>query len=240
MIFLGTIFDIVLILTLVISIIIGCKKGLFCIVKRFRVFFASFLAWQLKLTGFVKAIVGKLFRIDRDYFYEIVQTEFGDKLSENIHNTTLSSAEKFDNTFGKLGGLLSNAKEYFMQRINEGADNLIADITEYVTDAIYNLVYGAIGFALLFVVFFIIFTVLYHILNKVFNTGVLGVLNRTLGGVLGALTGVIWMWLLSIIFVKLFPLILSTDAVTIAGGALGIVRWFVEDFFLSILFRVRI
>lgn len=234
----GIWFDLILILVLIISIFIGCKKGLFSVVKRFRMFFSVFLAWQLKLTGFVRGIVGKMCHIDKEYLYEKVQAEFGDKLSENIHNTMLSDSQKFDETFGKLGGLLTGAKNYFMQRITEGADNLITDVTEYVANAVYDLIFGTIGFILLFAVFFVVFTIVYHILNKILNTGVLGTVNRLLGGVLGAITGLIWMWLLAIIFVKLFPFILSTDAQTIAGGALGIVKWFINSFFLSGIFGV--
>lgn len=240
MIFLGIWFDLILILLFIIAVIIGFKKGLFSVVKRFRLIFATFFAWQLRLTGFVQWIVGKLFRIDKDVFYEKVNTEFGDKLRENIHNATLSNEQKYDETFGKLGGLLSGAEEYFMQRITEGADNLVTDITNYVAGALYELIYGAIGFALLFVFFFIVFTILYHVVDKILDIGVLGLVNHGLGGLLGALTGFIWAWLLAIIFVKIFPLILSTDAQTIASSPIGLVRWFIEGFFLSGVFGVKI
>ena len=240
MILVGIWFDLILILVLLISIIIGFKKGIFSVVKRFRTFIAAFLAWQLKLISPVKSLVGKIFHIDKEYFHTKMQTEFGDKLSENIHNTALSDAEKFDKTFGKLSGLLSDSKDYFMQRITEGADNLITDVTGYVANAVYDLIYGAIGFVLLFIIFFALFTVIYCIADKILNIGVLGFVNRLLGGALGAVTGMLWMWILSIIFVKLFPLILSTDAQTIAGGAIGLVKWFATKFFLSGIFGVTI
>ncbi len=235
----GIWFDLILIAVLLVSVIIGYVKGLFSVVKRFRLILTVFLAWQLKLISPVKAVVGKICKIDKDYLYEKVQVEFGQKLSENIHNAALSDSEKYDAVFGKLGGLLSGFKEYFMTRITETADNLIADITVYVTNAIYDLIFGAIGFCILFVFFFILFTVLYHIINKILDTGVLGTVNHTLGGVLGAVTGLIWMWLLAIIFVKFGPFIFSTDAETIAGG-IGIVRWFVTKFFLSGIFGVTL
>ncbi len=235
----GIWFDLILIVVLLISVIIGLKKGLFSVVKRFRLIFSVFLAWQLKLTAPVKAIVGKICKIDKEYLYEKVQVQFGQKLSENIHNTALSESEKYEATFGKLGGLLSGAKEYFMTRITEGADNLIPDITVYVTNAIYDLIFGIIGFFILVAFFFIIFTVIYHIVNKILDTGVLGTVNHLLGGLLGAITGFIWMWLLAIVFVKFGPFVFSTDAETIAGG-IGIVRWFVSKFFLSGIFGVTL
>jgi len=240
MIILGIWFDLILILVLLVAIIIGFKNGLFSVVKRFRLLFSVFLAWQLKLTDFVQGIVGKIFHIDRDYLYEKIEVEFGAKLAQNVHDATLTDSQKFDETFGKLGGLFSGAKEYFMQRINEGADNLIADLTTNFAGAVYNFIYGAIGFAILFVVFFILFTVVYHIVNKILDIGVLGTVNRLLGGVFGAVTGTLWMWLLAIVFVKVLPLIISADAQTIAGGPIGIVRWFIEGFFLSKIFGVML
>ncbi len=239
MIFVGIWFDLILIAVLLISVIIGFKNGLFSVVKRFRLILSVFLAWQLKLISPVKALVEKICKIDKNYLYQKVEVEFGQKLSENIHNAALSNTEKYEATFGKLGSLISGMKEYFMTRITESADNLIADITAYITDAIYDLIFGIIGFVLLTVFFFIIFTVIYFIVDKILNIGVLGTVNRMLGGVLGAITGFIWMWILSIIFVKLGPLVFSTDAQTIAGG-IGIVKWFINSFFLSGIFGVSL
>jgi len=235
----GIWFDLILIAVLLVSVIIGSVKGIFSVVKRFRLILTVFLAWQLKLIAPVKAIVGKICKINRDSIYAKVQTEFGQKLSENIHNAALSDSEKYETIFGKLGGLLSGFKEYFMTRITETADNLISDITLYVTDAICNLILGTVGFLILFVFFFILFTILYHILDKIFDTGVLGTVNHALGGILGAVAGLIWMWLLAIIFVKFGPFVFSTDAQTIAGG-IGLVRWFVTKFFLSVIFGVTL
>ncbi len=239
MIFVGIWFDVILIAVLLISVIIGFKKGLFSVVKRFRLILSVFLAWQLKLISPVKAIVEKICKIDKNYLSQKVEEEFGKKLSENIHNAALSDAEKYEATFGKLGGLLSGMKEYFMTRITESADNLITDITAYVTNAIYDFIFGLIGFALLTVFFFIIFTVIYFIVDKILNIGVLGIVNRMLGGILGAVTGVIWMWLLSIVFVKFGPFVFSTSAETIAGG-IGIVKWFINSFFLSGIFGISL
>lgn len=232
----GIWFDLTLILVLLIAIIVGYKKGIFSVVKRFRMILSVFLAWQLKLTAPVKGIVGKIFRIDKEYFTERVDTTFGEKLSEGLQNSEMSAEEVFDSTFGKLGGLLSGIKDALIEKISAGAESAVSEVTELVASTVYDLIFGLIGFVLLFIIFFVLFTVLYHIINKILNIGVLGLINRILGGVFGAVTGIIWMWLLAIVFVKLLPLFLPFTAETVAGGSLGTVKWFINSFFLSGIF----
>lgn len=232
----GIWFDLALILVLLIAIIVGYKKGIFSVVKRFRMILSVFLAWQLKLTAPVKGIVGKIFRIDKDYFTEKVDAKFGEKLSEGLQSSEMSAEEVFNSTFGKLGNLLSGIKDSLIEKISSGAENAVSEVTELVANSVYDLIFGLIGFVFLFIIFFVLFTVLYHIINKILNIGVLGLINRILGGVFGAVTGVIWMWLLAIVFVKLLPLFLPFTAENIAGGPLGTVRWFINSFFLSGIF----
>ena len=235
----GIWFDLILVAVLLISIIIGTKKGLFSVVKRFRLILSVFLAWQLKLIPPVRNLVGKFCKIDKEYLYTKVDEEFGQKLLDNVNNSALADADKFDATFGKFGGILSGARDFFMTKVAEGTETAVADITKYVADAIYELIFAVIGFAVLTVFFFILFTVVYYIVNKILNVGILGILNHFLGGVLGAATGFIWIWLLAILFVKVGPIVFSTDPETIAGG-FGLVRWLIGSFFLSGIFGVTL
>lgn len=231
--------DLILIAVLLISIVIGAKKGLFSVVKRFRLILSVFLAWQLKLTPFVRGLVGRFCKIDKEYLYNKIDEEFGQRLAHNINNSAIADADKFDATFGKFGGILSGARDFFMSKIAEGTENAVAEITKYVADAVYELIFAVIGFAVLTVFFFILFTVVYHIVNKILNVGILGMLNHFLGGVFGAVTGFIWIWLLAILFVKVGPIVFSTDPETIAGG-FGLVRWLIGSFFLSGIFGVTL
>ena len=235
----GIWFDLILVAVLLISIIIGTKKGLFSVVKRFRLLLSVFFAWQLKLTPFVRNLVGSFCKIDKDYLYNKIDEEFGQRLAHNINNSAIADADKFDATFGKFGGILSGARDFFMSKIAEGTETAIADITKYIADAVYELIFAVIGFAVLTVFFFIILTIAYYVINKILNVGILGMLNHFLGGVFGAVTGFIWIWLLAILFVKVGPIVFSTKSETIAGG-FGLIRWLIDSFFLSGIFGVTL
>ncbi len=232
----GIYLDIILIAVLVISIIIGYVKGFFKVVKRFRFLFAVFFAWQFKLADFMKFAVGKILRIDKNYIYDKVESTFGEKLEAYANNTSMTAEERYDEIFGKFGKLFSGAKEHFVN-LAESTDNIIAETTDYFTNAIYNLIYGTVGFIILFIVFFILFTVIYHILNKFLEIGILGFVNRILGAVFGGITGFLWAWILTLIFVNFFPFIFSTTVENVARG-FGVVKWFNNSFFMSGIFGV--
>jgi hypothetical protein len=58
-------------------------------------------------------------------------------------------------------------------------------------------------------------------------------LNRVLGGAVGVVYGFVGAWLLSIVFVLLFPKLFGMSVEGITGGLMGVTEWFYTDFFLS-------
>ena len=155
MMFLGIWFDIALILIALISVLIGYKRGLFSVVKKFRLIFSLFFAWQFKLADFTKSIVGSFIKIDKNYLKSNVERMWGDKIAEAAQNTAVPNESRFDDVFGKLGNLMTGAREYCEKRFVEGTQNFLADVVDYISALLLDFVFATVGFILLFVFFYL-------------------------------------------------------------------------------------
>ena len=242
----GNLFDLILILVPIITVAICVHKGFLMLLRPFRKILAFFLAWTLKGSAIIQLTVGKLIKTDK---FKAFLTERVDALwRENIENAIstdgVSVAERFDSVFGFAGKLFSGFKDFcislYDKSFTESAESnippseqieaFVKGVTDYVANTLANFITMLIGFALLYIIFSVAFNLLSKTLNVFFKHGILGVVNKFLGGLVGICQGLIFSWLLSFVFVLLIPLITNLDTTTVTNGFLNLTEWFYSDF----------
>ena len=125
-------------------------------------------------------------------------------IAEQIDATGSSIAGGLDETIGKLPGFVRNALanqgitsgSELLDRTSIGAEDSSSAIAEHVTTQVIRPVAVSllkmIAFILLFILAYIAARLLLRVINRVFKLPVLRKMNKTLGGLAGALNGALW------------------------------------------------
>ena len=232
----GLIIDLVLIIIIISIFLLNYFKGITAFLKPFRIFLAFTLAWSYKASDTVKAVIGRF--IDFDTFkarlIERIENVWGEKIVEASNGEVANELERFDGIFGIFGDLFGNLKEYCIEQFRNGTEDLLKDVTEFASEYAIKLTINVIGFVSLLIIFSIAFKIIHVIIDAIFKRGILGSINRILGGVVGIFFGLIIAWLASLVIVSVAPMIAPEDPEAIFGG-IGLLKWFYNDFILSLL-----
>lgn len=253
----GNLFDAALVIALVGITVLCFKMGFIKMLKPFRKLAAFVLAWSLKDTVIVQGTVGKAIKTDKfkAFLAERVDALWGESLRGAVNAEGVSIADRFDGLFGFWGRIFSSFKDFCISLYDKdyahqtaGGEPLPSEqieaftksVTEHIADTAAGFITALIGFIALYVIFSVGFWLGAKVLDTVFDAGVLGLLNRCLGGVVGICYGFLVAWLLSVVFVFLLPLVTSVNIGTVTGGFFGITEWFYTKFFLSALLGMTI
>lgn len=252
----GNLFDAILVLVFAAVVFVCFKAGFIRLLRPFRKIAALVLSWSLKDSAFVHSTVGKLIKTDKfkAFLNERVDALWGEKIEQAVSADGVSIADRFDEVFGFWGKMFANIKDFCISLYDksyasqagteplpsEQAEAFVKSVTEYIGNAAAGFFTALFGFILLYILFSVGFWLGAKILEKVFEDGVLGLVNKSIGGVVGVCYGFLLAWLLSIIFVLLLPLITSVDLSTITGGFFNVTEWFYSKFFLSQLLGMTI
>lgn len=253
----GNLFDILLIAVTAGTVIVCYKLGVFKMLKPFRKLVAFLLAWSLKDTPLVNKTVGKAIRSDgiKNFINERVKALWGERLYEAAEADGVAITERFDEVFGFVGKVFSNLKDfcallYEKEIVNsvpgesisfsEKVESFVYDTVGYITDSAIGFFTTFIGFLILYVIFSVGFWLAAKVLDGIFSEGLLGFLNRALGGVAGICYGFIFSWLLSLFLVLVLPLITKVPQSEVLGGILGVTEWYCTDFFVSRLLGITV
>ena len=213
----GNIFDIILLLVTVVTVSVCFAVGFFRLLKPFWKIAAFLLAWSLKGTVIVTETVGKLIDGEgvKSFLRGRVDAVWAEKIKTAAEAEGVTLTERFDDVFGFFASVITNIKEFctgLYGETVEGTQNTGLDLTkkieefvtdalEYATDAVVAFITSLLGFIILYVLFMIGFWLASKALEGIFGDGILGALNKTLGGAVGIVYGFVGAWLLAIIFV---------------------------------------
>ena len=236
----GNLFDIILVLIVVATVLINYRRGMLKILKPFKFISSVVIAMNFKMSSLVQKIVGNFISTEqfKATVNERVNAMWGDKINSAAGAEIVNEHERFAGIFGPFNSLFGDIQSYCQTAFMEGTENLVEQVSSYATNAIIVFLQNAIGFVLVFLACMILLSVAMFVLQLLFSKGILKILNQILGGIAGLLFGFVIAWIASILIVNFGPIMMKSDVGTITGGFLGIVKWFHDSFILSQLFGI--
>lgn len=246
----GNIFDLLIVAVFVLSVIICFKCGIFRLLIPFRKLAAFVLAYSLKGNGLVNSLVGKIIKADavKAFLNRRIDALWGSELRAAAANGDVSIADRFDEVFGFAGKLFSNLKDFCIslydeQFVSGGSESsmtfservelFVHDTVDYLTDVTAAFFTTLISFIILYIFFSVAFKYGAKLLDAMFSEGFFGLLNHTLGAIVGIFYGFLICWVMSIVFVMIVPLATPIDMSTVVSGYFDITEWFYTKFFIS-------
>lgn len=236
----GSLFDILLILTVLITVIITYRLGFIRLLKPYRIIAAFLIAWKAKSSNFMRGIVSKI--VDpadlKAHIKEQVDYQWGDKLTEAAGATVESEATRFDGVFGAFGRIFDEVVTYCRTTFEQGVQNFTETVVDFASNIAVEFFVSAIGFLIAFGFLSLAFLLGSVLLNWIFSRGVLGVINRSIGGLCGLFFGMLIAWIAALLIVHFGSLLVTGGMEETVGGFLHTVKWFHNNFILSKIFGV--
>ncbi len=236
----GNLFDILLILTVLITVIITYRLGFIRLLKPYRVIAAFIIAWKAKTSNFMRGLVSKI--VDpaelKEHIRAQVDYQWGNKINDAASATVESEATRFDGVFGAFGRIFDEVLVYCRTTFEKGVQDFTASVVDFTSDVAVEFFVSAIGFLIAFVFLSLAFLLGSVLLNWIFSRGLLGVINRSVGGVFGLFLGLLIAWIASLLIVYFGSLLVTGGIEETAGGFLHTVKWFNNNFILSKIFGI--
>lgn len=226
----GMYFDIALIAVLVFFVIFNLIRGFIKALYPFRKWAALAIAWMMKtpvaqyISGFINADGLKQNIYDRAY----------SMWGEVINSTAASSPEatvpeSYSGIFGFLENILPGIRALCADAVKDGVTDVAHTVSVFVSDNLTAFIFQAAAFVLLFIVSLLALTIALKIVELVCRKGLLGGVNRVLGGLVGAVSGAIIVWGISVVVYLVLPeIIVGTQFAS----------WMAKSFFLSKFFGI--
>lgn len=237
----GNLFDILLILTVLITVIITYRLGFIRLLKPYRVIAAFIIAWRAKSSEFMRGIVTRI--VDpadlKEHIKAQVDYQWSDKISDAAGATVESEATRFDGVFGAFGRIFDDVVAYCRTTFEKGVQDFTDKVVDFAANIAVEFFVSAIGFLIAFIFLSLAFLLGSVILNWIFSRGVLGVINRSIGGICGLFFGMLIAWIASLLIVHFGSLLVTGGIEETVGGFLRTVKWFHNNFILSKIFGVQ-
>lgn len=236
----GTLFDLLLIVVVFLAVLINFKRGMLKMLKPFRFIASIMLALKFRMHETVQNIIGKFIDMEgfKAHINERVAALWGDKISDAAASEVANEYDRFSGIFGPFEAIMGDIKNYCQVTFAEGAENFTEKVVGYAADSVLGFFANVLGFILVFAFSMLVLYVCTLILQLIFSRGLLKAVNSTIGGIIGLFFGLIIAWILALLIVNFGPMFISGEPGEVSNGALGIVRWFYNDFFLSVLFGI--
>ncbi len=250
----GNIFDLALVAIIIISCAVCYKLGFFKTLKPFRKIAAFLVAWNFKSSPLVTSITDRILKADsvRARISEWVQSSWGEQIKSATEATDVAVTERYDQTFGIIGKIFGNIKEYctslYESTFGSGTiggntqdriSEYTSDVVNYISEGLLSFLSAIIGFAMLYFLTSIGISLSIKLFDKIFSKGVFGAVNRIVGGAVGIGYGFVTAWVIALLFVNVVPVLFHVAQESVLGGSLGVVDWFYTDFMLSSLFGIK-
>lgn len=187
--------DIVIIAIIVISVIIGFRKGLVrMLFKCLTVVAAAVIAFYagpvvgsyIKATGVYASMSSGVSEKLCKYFDKIVLSGIEDAMKTKSDFESTPFAE----TLTRLGFDSDKMLEHYNTAIVSGAQNIKEEYVDGITDYVLSCLANALGHLVVFVVAFFVIKLLGILIEKIFDLSVLKAVNKVGGSVLGAVFGI--------------------------------------------------
>ena len=221
--------------------------------KPFRKIAAFLIAWNFKSSSFVTKITDKILRADafKNGVSKWVENSWGEKINSATEALDVSSAERYEGTFGIVGEVFKNIKEYCYSlyenmflggsgsdgmTMQEKIEAFTEEVITYVSEGVLKFISSLLGFIIIYILVSLGFWLMIKLLDKMFKKGFFGFVNRVTGGIVGIGIGFLVAWVLAILFVNVLPIVLPIEKELVLSGQLGVVKWFYTSFLLSAFF----
>lgn len=181
--------DFIIIGIVLLSLLIGFKKGFFKQLMGFAAILLAVLGARLltPLTANFVATTAINQTID-DKIVNWLEAKNGIFTTVMTADPTAEELEQAMTETGLPGFIVNAIAKYFNIEVPVGESKTFAQL---LSPEITRIIVVVISFIALIIVLWLVFFILAKILNKLFSSGVLGVLNRLLGGGLGLVKSVL-------------------------------------------------
>ena len=182
--------EIVLWAILVVGVALGIKSGFIRMAaKPVKLILSLVLAFSLCATVAEGIIVPIIEKPITNYIYEFLVDNCPEINIENV-------AEELPTVLKMAAGMYGIDVEEIVAQ-NAGRD-IIAEITTVLAEPVISIFAIIISFVVLYFVSKLVITLLLALVDLIFSNGVFGALNRTLGGLSGAIISFAVAWALSV------------------------------------------
>ncbi len=219
-----------LVAVILVTVIINYYRGIFKMLKSFKLMAAFWIALEFKSAATVRAIIGRF--IDFESFRAFLRERLDTMLGDTLDGTAPPELS------GGVFDIITNITDFYNEAIAGGVQDVATTVLDKAATAAESFFVQLIGFVIVFIFAFIILSLLSVIITAILNHGILKHIDRILGGVAGLIFGFVFAWMLSILLVNVLPLISSVDTSSAIDGFFGVVKWFHNDFAFSRLFGV--
>lgn len=211
----------VLLVILMIFVIQGFRKGLVRTAVS-MVFFLIVIAVTMWLNPHISGYIR-----EKTDWQEKIEERCGEFLVERTTTQTSASAENQESFIGELP-LPQTMKEKLIENNNVQSYQQMAveGFVDYLSQYIAYAVINGIAFLVSFILTIIVVKMILYAVDILMELPVLGTINRIGGGALGALQGLVWIW----IGFSAVALLYNTQ---VGGYFLGVIR---EDMILCQLY----
>jgi len=225
----GMYFDIALLLILVGIIIFNLVRGFVKAIYPFKKWAALALAWMLKAP--VAQYISGFFNVEgfKKNMYDRAYAMWGDVINSAASSAEATAPESYSGIFGFLENILPEIRQLCANAVKDGVTDVAHTVSVFISENITAFVFQAAAFVGLFILLWLGLSIVLKIVDVICSKTILGGVNRLLGGVVGALSGLIIVWGISVIVFLVTP-------ETVAGTQF--MQWMAKSFFLSKFFGV--
>lgn len=206
----GILIDIILVVTVVLSVWSGVKRGFIRSVMNIITFAAALLCgWYfyppLAVVYHNKFLLGK--------FTENIYNSINSIISAGIESIDLSrlfadKPEAFLEITRRYNIDIGILEKYFNEQLTKGSSDLTADVAARMAAPVANGLSQILAFLSVFFGVVILLKIVTLILDLIFKLPVLNAFNRISGFILGAVCGLAYAWIISAVLTSAMPFLI--------------------------------
>ena len=211
----SAVLDLLVVAVLVISVIVGYKRG----------FVKSLLRLTGSLISLVLAVVlaSPLGSFFNDAFVsDWLSSSAQGKLEEQLSAMGGSFDTLFDSMPEEFSGLIDHfgvgkndmEQQYEQMAAEDKTDGLIAEeLADYLTQGAAKAISYVLAFLLVYIVSYILIKLLSRLIDPIFRLPLLHTANALLGAVLGVLVAVVFLWVAALLIEHVVPYLFGNDSI---------------------------
>lgn len=202
------IIDILALAIIVISVVLGGKRGLFKSVMKLATLVLAILAGWYFMPPLAQ-YYNNTFLLNR--FTNSVNNAIGNLLSNGIHDLGVLFTDHLDGFLSitnQYGADIEGVANVYEQ--NSASTDVVQKISEYIAQPISTGLSSVLAFLTIFVVSLILLKLLTWIIDSILKLPILKTANRILGFVFGTICGLLYAALFCIILIQILPALSAT------------------------------
>lgn len=194
--------DIIVIAAFVISLVSGVKKGFIKSVMRILIVVLALIGAINFTPAFAKTLNDKY--IEKP-IVKIAESSIKELISDSVDINDLADERPnaFVKALGRFGVTPDDISVFIVEEIEN--DDKITRIAEYMAVPVSKAVSRVAAFAILFLGLLLVFWLISLLICLVVNVPKINKVDKLLGGVLGALSGIMLAWGISVAICELMP-----------------------------------